>query len=183
MITVQIPETELYNEATGRFMQVKGITIQLEHSLISLSKWESKWHKPFIATKDKTHEEFIDYLRCMTLTKNVDPNAYYAIPGKTMTEISNYINDPMTATTFTKNQNEKDPMGKNKIVTAEIIYYYMVTLGIPVEFERWHLNRLLTLIKVVSIKNTPPKKMSRDAVLARNSKLNRARRARSGSRG
>lgn len=183
MYTIRIPDQELYDERTETFKQVKGAEFQIEHSLISLSKWEMKWHKPFLGNDEKTDEEIVDYIRCMTLTKNVDPYLYYYIPKTVLTEIFNYIEDPMTATWFSKDEIKKSGIGRKEIITSEIIYYWMVECGIPVQFEKWHLNRLITLIRVVNIKRTPPKNMNKKDVLARNKQLNAARRAKHKSKG
>lgn len=171
MLTVTIPRTELFNDETSEFHIVKEQTLVLEHSLVSLSKWESKWHKPFLSKKEKTTEETIDYIRCMTVNGNVDPMVYYCITNEIIGKVNEYISDPMTATTFSqKNGNNRE------IITAEIIYYWMVSLNIPFECQKWHLNRLLTLVNVCSIKNSPPKKMGKKAIMARNQSLNAARR-------
>ena len=170
MLTIIIPETELYDEIRNEFKRVKEQKLVLEHSLVSLSKWESKWHKPFLGKDPKTREETIDYIRCMTVN-SVDPIVYQCVSSKNIEEINKYIEDPMTATTI-KNQKK----GKQEIITAEIIYYWMVALQIPFECQKWHLNKLLTLINVVNIKNKPPKKMSKKDVMSRNASLNAARR-------
>ena len=179
-LTIQIPARELYDPASKRFITVKETTITLEHSLISLSKWEMKWHKPYLTAEQKTPEEYIDYLRCMCLTKNIDPNIFYALDGETIKKIADYISDPMTATTF-KNQ-QKGPA--KKIVTSEVIYFWMSNFGIPFDpCEKWHLNRLMTLIEVASIENQPPKKMSKADVMRSNHSLNAARRAKHHTKG
>lgn len=183
MLKIKIPEQEFFNEETQRFIYVKGAELQLEHSLISLAKWESKWHVPFLGKTDKTEEELQDYIRCMTLNKNVDQEVYKYIPSSTLKEIFDYIEDPMTATWFNTTDHQPGRIGKRETITAEIIYYWMVTLGIPVQFEKWHLNRLLTLIRVINAKNAPPKKMSKKDIYAGNHKLNMARRAKHRSRG
>lgn len=183
MLKVKIPEQEFFNEETQRFMYIKGAELQLEHSLISLAKWESKWHVPFLGKSDKTEEELQDYIRCMTLNKNVDQEVYRYIPPSILKEIFDYIEDPMTATWFSTTDSQSGGVRKRETITAEIIYYWMVTLGIPVQFEKWHLNRLLTLIRVVNAKNTPSKKMSKKDIYANNHKLNMARRAKHRSRG
>ena len=169
---------DLWDERNQQFLSIKETTIQLEHSLLSISIWESKWNKSFINTKDKTEEELIDYIKCMTITKNVDPNVYVCLTAENIQEIVNYINAPMTAT------NIRDA-GKSsrEIVTSELIYYWMISLNIPVKFEKWHLNRLITLIKVCSIKNQPPKKMSRGEIMQRNAELNAARKKRLNTKG
>lgn len=174
MLQITIPASEAYNSATNTFDQVKETTLVLEHSLVSLSKWESKWCKPFLAKEEKTTEETIDYIRCMTLTQNVDPKIYYAMSSENVEMIKNYINDPHSATTIREASNGP----KNReIITSELIYYWMIALNIPFECQKWHLNRLLTLIRVCNIKNDPhPKKMSRSQILSRNAALNAARR-------
>lgn len=183
MLKVRVPDQDIFDEQKEIFIHIKGGEIQLEHSLISLAKWESKWHKPFLGKEDKTKEEVLDYIRCMTLTQNVDPNLYLYLPPKNLKEIFEYIEDPMTATWFSNVEKQMGGIGKREIVTAEIVYYWMVTLGIPVQFEKWHLNRLLTLIRVINIKNAPQKKMSKKDILARNRQLNAARRAKNKSKG
>lgn len=147
--------------------------LQLEHSLVSLSKWESKWHKPFLDKIDKTAEETMDYIRCMTITQNVDPMVYRCITNEIVRQVSEYIDDPMTATWFSK---EKKRSFNTETVTAEIIYYWMIVYNIPFECQKWHLNRLLTLIRVCDVKNAPPEKLSRKEVARRNAALNAARR-------
>ena len=175
MLIIEIPEGEFYDENTERFIRTKPVELQLEHSLISLSKWESKWEKPFLDKKEKTKEELIDYVRCMTLNKNVDPYIYYLINQETMAKIRKYMDSSMTATWFAEDKKKKRGRSR-EIVTAEIIYYWMVALNIPFECQKWHLNRLITLVRVCSIKNAPPKKMSRNSVMQQNRQLNAARR-------
>lgn len=170
MLIISIPETELYDEITNEFSYIKGQKLVLEHSLVSLSKWESKWKKPFFDKKPKTTEESIDYIRCMTVN-SVDPLVYKGINRTHMAMVNAYIEDPMTATTI----NQKSAPSR-EIVTSELIYYWMVALNIPFECQKWHLNRLLTLINVCNIKNKPPKKMSKKNLVSRNAKLNAARR-------
>lgn len=179
MLEISIPQTTVFDEKTESFYEVNACKICLEHSLISVSKWESKWHLPFIDTKNKTNEMMIDYIRCMTVSKSIDPYAYYTLTPDHISKINSYIEDPMTATTFSKNHRAS---GRER-VTSELIYYWMISLGIPVEFEKWHLNRLLTLIRLCEEKNQPPKKMSRNAILKQNKSLNAARRAKYHSRG
>lgn len=181
MITIEIPGNEFYREETEEFISTKPVKLQLEHSLISLRKWESKWHKPFLNQKDHTDEESIDYVRCMTLTQNVDPNVYYKLPLEEVQRIMDYIRDPMTATWFSEEPGKKG--GTKKIITAEVIYYWMIELGVPIELEKWHLNQLLTLIRVISAEREPKKKMSQRQLLSRNKALNKARRATHNTRG
>lgn len=179
MLTIVVPEREYYDENKNEFIHVKEATLQLEHSLVSLSKWESKWHKPFLSSKDKTDEEILDYIRCMSVTQNVNPDVFKRLSRNNIEQIVEYINAPMTATTFS----DRDGPKKSEIITAEIVYYWMISLNVPFECQKWHLNRLLTLIKVCSIKNTPPKKMSRREILSRNHALNASRRKALGSKG
>ena len=180
MLKITIEGCDFFNESTQEFIDVKTQTIQLEHSLVSLSKWESKWCKPFLSRNEMTYEETIDYIKCMTLTPNVDPNLYNCLTQKNINQIKEYIGAPMTATTFS---NEKNKGGSREIITSEIIYYQMIALTIPFECQKWHLNRLLTLIKVCGIKNTPPKKMSKNEIMSRNAALNAARRKQFNSKG
>lgn len=172
MLKLIIPSVELYDEVKEEFVTSKEHVLQLEHSLVSLSKWESKWQKPFLSKEDKTFEETIDYIQCMTLTQNVDPNVYKLVTQENRLQVFDYIEVPMTATVFTPDKNTIN----REIVTAEIIYYWMIAMNIPFECQKWHLNRLLTLINVCNIKNQPQKKMSKKELLNRNRALNDARR-------
>lgn len=183
MLQITIPETkELWDEKKQEFVSMPEVTLHLEHSLISLSKWESKWHKSFFTKEEMTNEQTLDYIRCMTLSpKNLPIDVYYRLSQKNVDAILAYIHDPMTATTFNEKDNRKG-FGKERI-TSELIYYWMIALQIPVEFEKWHLNRLITLIRVCEIKNTPPKKMSKREIMSRNAALNAARRKQLGSKG
>lgn len=174
MLTITIPSQEGYNEETGTFFTTKEQTIRLEHSLISLSKWEMKWHKPFIDDKPKSYEENLDYIRCMTVDSNVDPSVYNFITADIFSKINDYINDPATATTV--NHKGKRPPKRARKTTSELLYCNMITLGIPLECEKWHLNRLLTLIDVCNEENTPSKKMSQKDTLSKYASLNAARR-------
>ena len=180
MLEITIPATEIYDEVNNEFVTTKEQTLKLEHSLVSISKWESKWCKPFISNDKKTVEETIDYIKCMTINKNVDPNVYRCLTAEQINKINEYISAPMTATWFTDKENKKT---NREQITSELIYYWMVALQIPSEYEKWHLNRLLTLIRVCNIKNQPPKKMSKRDILSRNAALNAARRKQMNSRG
>ena len=181
MLQITIPGAELFDERTNKRVMTKGTTLQLEHSLVSLSKWESKWKKPYLNNTEITPEMSLDYVRCMTLTQHVDPQVYQFLTQKNLDEIRQYIDDPMTATTFRKTDH---PAGRNQVITAEIIYYWMVTLGIPWDpCQKWHLNRLMTLIRVCDEKNTPKKKMSRKETMAHQRSLNAARRAKYNTNG
>lgn len=175
MLTLEVAGQEFFNEETSEIKVLKPTRLQLEHSLVSVSKWESKWEIPFLGKGEKTDEQVRDYIRCMTITQNVDPSVYFALTPEDISKVDRYINKKMTATWFSK---EEERRGQQKTVTSEVIYYWMITLGIPVEFQKWHLNRLLTLIKVVSIENSPKKKMSNRALANRNTRLNAQRIAR-----
>ena len=180
MLPLLIPETQLFNEQDNTFINVKEQKIQLEHSLVSLSKWESKWHKPFLTDKPKTPEETLDYIKCMTLTQNVKDEVYLCLNNDHITQINDYIANPMTATTIRDNNPKKI---NNETITSELIYYWMVSLNIPFKCEKWHLNRLITLVKVCNIKNEPPKKMSKRDIMSRNAALNAARRKQLNTKG
>lgn len=173
MLLIEIPIPEGWDEVKEEFVPAEVKTLSLEHSLVSLSKWESKWNKPFLGKDEKTFEETLDYIKCMTLTKNVDPSVYEHLTSENIKQIDEYIGAKMTATTFSQ-----EPGGKknSEIITSELIYYWMIALQIPFECQKWHLNRLLTLIRVCNIKNQPPKKMSRREIMSRNAALNAARR-------
>lgn len=180
MLFLTIEGVELWDEVNEVFIYPKTTTLQLEHSLVSLSKWESIWCKSFISSKDLTVEESISYIKCMTITQNVDPNIYKCITNKNIKEVREYINAPMTATYIS---NEKTTGGPKETITSELIYYWMISLNIPVEFQKWHLNRLLTLIKVCDRKNQPPKKMGRQELMSRNRALNAARKKKLNTKG
>ena len=180
MLQITIPAGEQWDEINQVFINTKEQTLQLEHSLVSLSKWESKWCKAFLTKNEKTDEETIDYIKCMTITQNVDPNAYNCLTKENVEQIKKYIEAPMTATYFSEEHNGKS---SREQVTSELIYYWMIALNIPMECQKWHLNRLLTLIRVCNIKNQPPKKMSKRAIMSRNTALNAARRKQLNTRG
>lgn len=181
MFVLKLEKEEYFDENTNSFFTLDPVVIRLEHSLVSLSKWESKWKKPFLSS-EKTNEEMIDYIRCMTISQNVPENAYYRIDNEQMRRVIEYIEDPMTATWFSKKDEQRSGMSR-ETVTSELIYYWMISLQIPVEFQKWHLNRLITLIKLCGIKNAPPKKMSRNEIMKQNSAINARNRARMNSRG
>lgn len=180
MLQLVIPAREFWDERINEFVTVKGGTLSLEHSLVSVSKWEAKWHKSFLSKQKKTFDEVLDYVRCMTLTQNVDPNLYALLTQDNIDAINKYIEDPMTATQFLDSGSETK---KNDKITAELIYYWMISLGIPFECQKWHLNRLLSLIRVCNRKNQKPKKMSTREIMSRNSALNASRRKSLGSKG
>lgn len=181
MLRLEIPLTdEGWDEKRQEFVEPKVQVLCLEHSLLSLSKWESKWNKPFLSKKPKTYEESLDYIKFMTLTQNVHPDVYEHITPANMQEINDYIDAPMTATTFSKSGNGKP---NRQVITAELIYYWMIALNIPFECQKWHLNRLLTLVRVCEIKNSPPKKRSTRDIASEYARLNAARKQKLNSKG
>lgn len=183
MLEIIVPQTELFDENSQTFLFCKETPLTLEHSLVSISKWESKWHEPFLVNKNKTDEQMRDYCRCMTITQHVDPVVYQCLSNKNLEEIAAYMNDPMTATTISKKEGQAKSGGSGEIMTSELLYYYMITLGIPVDFQKWHLNRLIMLINVCNEKNKPAKKMSASEIAQRNRALNASRRKRLGTKG
>lgn len=180
MLTITVPAIELWNEETETFSRSKETTLQLEHSLISLSKWESVWKVPFLGKGNKTPEQTLDYFKDMTITKGVEPEVYTNMPSKIIDQINEYIADPMTATTF---YDEVKSGPAKETITAELIYYWMIAFSINFDCRKWHLNSLLTLIRVCNIKNAPPKKMSFAERAARNRELNASRQKTLGTTG
>lgn len=170
MLRIIVPGGEYYDEAKGEFLYSKDQELQMEHSLISISKWEARWHIAYNKDREKTPEELLDYFRCMTINR-VDPEVYNRLTESNIAEIINYINEPMTACYF----NNDTPAKSKDTMTSELIYYYMIVLGIPFECEKWHFNKLMALIEVCSIKNKPDKTMSKGDLLRRNARLNAAR--------
>lgn len=184
MIRIEIPKTTFLIGETDKVHTVEQTVISMEHSLRSLKEWESRWKIPFLWKNEKTAIQMLDYLRCMTLTEEVDPYAYQVIPKKEMERISRYIRDPMSATKIKDNGLIGAQKNSNEMVTAETIYYWMITLNIPVEFQDWHLEQLLTLIKLTSIKNDPKKrKMTEREVIAKYAEMNERNRKRFGISG
>ena len=181
MLKILIPALEMYDEVNQEFFILPEKELQLEHSLVSISKWESKWHKSFINTTNKTVEETIYYIKCMTITPNVNPLVYKCLTAKNFKEINDYINDPMTATTFSEDNSK--PKNSNKKITAEVIYARMIMSGIPLEWEKRHINQLITLIRVCESYQQPAKKMGRSEMLSKRKALNAARRKKYNSTG
>lgn len=180
MLKIIIPEKEKFDEAHSRFVKMEGGTFEIEHSLAAIAKWEAAYSVPFLLSSQKTLEESLDYIRCMTVTPDVDPALYTRIDNAVMKQINEYIESKQTATTIKRIGNKR---ASREVITAEIIYYWMIAMGIPSEYDQWHLNKLLTLIEVCNTKNAPSKKMKQKDVLAQNRALNEARRAKYNTRG
>lgn len=184
MLEITIPEQTKFKEDTSEFITIKETILKLEHSLLSVKKWEAKWHVPFLGKREKTLEEHLSYIACMTLNREkIDPNIYRCIPQESLLEIIEYIQDSMTATWFNNNDRIGASNRSNEVVTAETIYYWMISYRVPVEFEKWHLNQLLTLLKMIHIKSGGEKKMPAKEAAALRKKLNLERRAKYKTKG
>ena len=179
MLELHVSAREAFDERTQTFINTSPMTLRLEHSLVSVSKWESRWKKPFLSRKEKSIEESLDYIRCMTISQNVDPNVYYVLTNSEIQTINEYIEDEKTATTFANTGRQTS----GQVVTSELIYYWMAAYGISIECQKWHLSRLLTLIRIASIENSPKKNMSKRAIMSQNRSLNAARRKALGTKG
>lgn len=180
MLTITIPAVELYDESKGEFTLTKEVVLNLEHSLVSVSKWESKWKVSFLSQKSRTTEESVDYIKCMTITQNIPDAVYDRLTVENIRTINEYISDTMTATFIPQRPGQQTSREK---VTSELIYYWMVAYNIPFECQKWHINRLLTLIRICDVKNNPPKKTSPKELASRNRSLNKERRAAMNSKG
>lgn len=187
MLEIKIPAREWWDEEKEEFIAVKEVTLQLEHSLISVSKWEAKWRKSFFNTREpRTFEEEVDYYRCMTINKNVDPMVYGSIDAATKKLIDSYIHTEQTATYVGSDRKEGASGGYRGAITSELVYSWMIDNNIPPEYQKWHLSRLMTLIRVCQSRNKPKEPGNRrptQSDLAKRSALNARRRAKTGSRG
>ena len=180
MLTLKIPAAEQWDQQKEEFVYTREYTITIEHSLVSVSKWEARWGRSFLAEPPKTRQETVDYVKCMTVTQNVPPEAYIGLTDGNLRDINKYIDAPMTAT---KINSPKTGKKGGRTVTSELIYYWMIEFGIPFECQIWHFNRLMTLIRVCEIEGAPKKKMSKNDIYSRNNALNKKRRQMMNSRG
>lgn len=180
MLEITVGGDELFNEETEEFFSSDTFVLQLEHSLISVSKWESKWETPFIGNQKKTAEQVLDYVKQMIVGPEPAPEVLQNIRDSHLNAVNTYINAKMTATWINKPKNAR---GQQEVITAELIYYWMIALAIPFECQDWHLNRLLTLIEVCNIKNSPKKKMNKGEFMAQRRDLNAERKAQLGTTG
>lgn len=179
MLKLIVSGGEVFDEETSMFVELDEVVLELEHSLVSLSKWESTWEKPFLGNDKKTLEQTLGYIQAMTLTPDVPPEVFHRLTNAHLEQVNKYIEAKQTATWF------RDTPGppSREVITTELIYYWMVQLNIPFECQHWHLNRLFTLIKVCNQKNNPPKKMNRRDLAERNRRLNAERKAQMNTKG
>lgn len=186
MLKLTIPKQEIYDEATATFYSIEEQTLQFEHSLYAISRWESKWHVPFLDGKEKNMAQIIDYVRCMCLDESVNPITFKGLTRKNIKTVEEYIANPMTATWIRddkKIQNGHKVTSKGKAMTAELLYFYMSQAQIPYECQYWHINRLVMLLRVSGEELKPKKKMSKRSILEQQRALNQARKAKTGSKG
>ena len=183
MLNIKIKGQELFIPDKNEFVTISDQVLKLEHSLVSISAWEEKWHEKFLNPNiQMTQEQVLDYIKCMTLNEDFPEEAYNFLSSEDVKQIKEYMEDPHTATTInTLGQNRKKHT--NKVTTAEEIYYMMFSYGIPKECETWHINKLLTLIEVFSVKNGGEKKMSTREIMQQNAALNAARKAKLNTKG
>ncbi|MFR3295389.1 MAG: hypothetical protein ACLTW1_10490 [[Clostridium] innocuum] len=180
MLEITIPEIEQWDELKEEFVYSKEQKLILEHSLVSISKWEENWKKPYLTNEPKTEAETLDYIKCMTVSKNVKPEVYRLLTNENREQILAYIGDSRTATRLPENKNGK---GSGEQITSELVYYWMTQWNIPTEYQKWHFSRLITLIQICNIKNQPAKKMSKSEIMQRNASINAARRKKFNTRG
>jgi len=180
VLTITVLGEELFDESTGEFRSSLNYQLQLEHSLVSISKWESKFEKPFLGDSDKSPEEVLYYIQCMVISSDVPAEVYLHLSNENIMAVNDYINSKMTATWFTETKPSKP---SREVITSELVYYWMVALNIPFECQYWHINRLFTLIRVCNEKNQPAKKMTKAELIARNRSLNEQRKAMLGTTG
>lgn len=180
MLTLMVGGKESFDTKTEKFVKVGGTQLQLEHSLVSLSKWESKHEKPFLGQGTKSGEEIFDYVRCMLLDEETPEELLYELDEDNFREVNDYLDAKMSATWFSEQTHK--PRSR-EVITAELIYYWMIQFQIPWEAQHWHLSRLFTLIQVCNHKAEKPKKMSKADIMARNRELNEQRKKQLGTTG
>jgi len=180
MLTITVGGTQSFDDEKQEFVDEGGFELQLEHSLVSLSKWESKHEKPFLGKETKTPEEVLDYVQCMVLAKNPPGDFLDKLSKENLEAVNAYIEAKMTATWFSE---QPGAPASREVITAELIYYWMTVFHIPFECEEWHLNRLFTLIRICNIKQSKPKKMGRREIAAHNRELNARRKSQLGTKG
>jgi hypothetical protein len=180
MLVIHVSGVESFDENTQEFIAQGGTVLELEHSLVSLSKWESIHEKPFLGKEPRTLEEILSYVKCMTLTKKIPREIFQKLSQENIEEIREYIEAKASATWFSEQPGE--PKSRD-VITSELIYYWMTVFNIPFECERWHLNRLFTLIRICNVKQAKPEKMSSSELARRNRELNAQRRAQLGTTG
>jgi hypothetical protein len=180
MLSITVPGVELYDEKLKEFTTVGDVDLELEHSLVSLSKWESVYKKPFLGNKEMSTEEVYGYIQAMTLDPKISPEVFFRLTKENLEAINQYIEDKMTATWFNDHPTTRP---STEVITSELIYYWMISFNIPIQCESWHLGRLLTLIRIFQIKNSKPTKMSRSEMADRRRTANAQRKAQLGTRG
>lgn len=180
MLQITVPGVEMFNESSKEFFTHGDFVLELEHSLVSLSKWESIFEKPFLGKDEKSTEEVVAYIKAMVLTPEVPEEVFHKLTEDNIRAINDYIDAKMSATWFAE---QPGAPKSREIITAELVYYWMIVFQIPFECQHWHLNRLFTLIRICNIKQSKPKKMSRSEIAARNRELNAQRRAQLGTKG
>lgn len=192
MLVIKIPASEYYDNETNEFVNIPEYTLHMEHSLVSISKWEAEFEKPFLdETTERTTEETLSYIKYMTLEQNIPDVVYKTLSTENLKKINTYIEKKMTATWFREDNNKKPsknrgPFRKGEVITSELIYFWMIELNVPVDFQKWHINRLLTLLRVCNEKHKEANgdnKMSKRDIIARNKALNAKRKAKMKTRG
>lgn len=183
MLRLTLPSTDFWDPRKEEYVQIGGYEVDLEYSLFTIARWESKWKKPFITSLPKfTRKDEIEWYKAMCMTEGIPDEAWMVMTPKIRQDIYDYVTDPMSATTI-NHRGPKTPGGPKTIMTAELVYYYMVTLGVPFECEHWHFNRLMKLVDVCFVKNSPPKKMGKQEAAQMYRELNARNRAKYNSRG
>lgn len=182
MLVITVNGEELYDERIQEFVSTEDVVLRLEHSLVSLSKWESKFCKPFLGPEKKSREEVLEYIKAMVVGEDIPDEVFSRLGHKNIEKINEYISAENSATTFVETPQQK-ARGRSEIITAELIYFWMISYTVPMECENWHLNRLFALLKVCNIKNSKEKPMSAHEVAKRNRDINAQRREKLGTSG